>query len=170
MPTSHRCPSAWQPNPGRGSTYRRGKTVQTTGSSSPRHVATVAFGSVREGWNQVRFLTRLAMQPLAARKCWERVIRNRHRLVASNLISQMYFRPYAALARCPFLIRNRWRLAQCGHFNSSFKSWTPERLSRFVLIPLSIARPVFGQMNTRLSMFASGKSSPDLRAIVLMIG
>ena len=33
-PTSLRCPSAWQPNPGRGSTYRRGKIVQTTGTSS----------------------------------------------------------------------------------------------------------------------------------------
>jgi hypothetical protein len=28
--TSPRCPSAWQPNHGRRSTYRRGKTVQTT--------------------------------------------------------------------------------------------------------------------------------------------
>ena len=27
--TSPRCQSAWQPNPGRRSTYRRGKTVQT---------------------------------------------------------------------------------------------------------------------------------------------
>ena len=34
MPTSRRCQSAWQPNPGRGPTYRSGKTVQTTGSSS----------------------------------------------------------------------------------------------------------------------------------------
>ena len=33
-PTSPRCPSARQPNPGRGSTYRRGKAVQTSGSSS----------------------------------------------------------------------------------------------------------------------------------------
>ena len=33
-PTSRRCLSAWQPNPGRGSTYRSGKTVHTTGSSS----------------------------------------------------------------------------------------------------------------------------------------
>ena len=33
-PTSLRCPSAWQPNPGRGSTYRRGKSVQTTGTTS----------------------------------------------------------------------------------------------------------------------------------------
>ena len=33
-PTSPRCPSAWQPNPGRGSTYRRGKIVQTNGTSS----------------------------------------------------------------------------------------------------------------------------------------
>src|SRR5207342_2715501 len=32
-PTSPRCHSAWQPNPGRGSTYRRGKSVQTTGTS-----------------------------------------------------------------------------------------------------------------------------------------
>src|SRR5207249_10864235 len=28
-PTSPRCHSAWQPNPGRGSTYRRGNSVQT---------------------------------------------------------------------------------------------------------------------------------------------
>jgi hypothetical protein len=27
-------PSAWQPNHGRGSTYRRGKSVQTTGTTS----------------------------------------------------------------------------------------------------------------------------------------
>ena len=33
-PTSARCHSAWQPNPGRGSTYRRGKSVQTTGATS----------------------------------------------------------------------------------------------------------------------------------------
>src|ERR1700693_1254014 len=33
-PTSPRCPSAWQPNPGRGSTYRRGDSVQTTGTTS----------------------------------------------------------------------------------------------------------------------------------------
>ena len=34
-PTSPRCPSAWQPNPGRRSTYRSGKSVQTTGTTSP---------------------------------------------------------------------------------------------------------------------------------------
>ena len=33
-PTSPRCPSAWQPNPGGGSTYRSGKSVQTTGTTS----------------------------------------------------------------------------------------------------------------------------------------
>ena len=33
-PTSARCHSAWQPNPGRRSTYRRGNSVQTTGTSS----------------------------------------------------------------------------------------------------------------------------------------
>ena len=33
-PTSTRCPSAWQPNQGRRSTYRRGKSVQTTGTTS----------------------------------------------------------------------------------------------------------------------------------------
>src|SRR5437773_11790312 len=32
--TSPRCLSAWQPNLGRGSTYRCGKSVQTTGPSS----------------------------------------------------------------------------------------------------------------------------------------
>jgi hypothetical protein len=35
-PTSTRCRSAWQPNPGRGSTYRSGKAVQTTGTTSGR--------------------------------------------------------------------------------------------------------------------------------------
>jgi hypothetical protein len=33
-PTSPRYHSAWQPNPGRGSTYRRGNSVQTTGTSA----------------------------------------------------------------------------------------------------------------------------------------
>ena len=33
-PTSPCCPSAWQPNPGRRSTYRRGKSVRTTGTTS----------------------------------------------------------------------------------------------------------------------------------------
>jgi putative transposase len=33
-PTSTSRQSAWRPNPGRGSTYRRGETVQTTGTSS----------------------------------------------------------------------------------------------------------------------------------------
>jgi hypothetical protein len=35
-PTSPRCHSAWQPNLGRRSTYRRGKSVQTIGTSSVR--------------------------------------------------------------------------------------------------------------------------------------
>jgi putative ABC transport system substrate-binding protein len=30
----NRCLFAWRPNPGRGSTYRRGKSVQTTGTTS----------------------------------------------------------------------------------------------------------------------------------------
>src|SRR5215207_6564997 len=33
-PTSPRCHSAWQLNPGRRSTYRRGDSVQTTGTTS----------------------------------------------------------------------------------------------------------------------------------------
>jgi hypothetical protein len=33
-PTSRRCLSAWQPNLGRCSTYRRGDSVQTTGTTS----------------------------------------------------------------------------------------------------------------------------------------
>ena len=36
-PTSTRCHSAWQPKPGRGSTYRRGDFVQTSGTSSLDH-------------------------------------------------------------------------------------------------------------------------------------
>jgi putative transposase len=34
-PTSTRCRSAWQPKPGRGPTYRRGESVQITGTTSP---------------------------------------------------------------------------------------------------------------------------------------
>jgi hypothetical protein len=37
-PTSTRCLSAWQPNPGRGSTYQRGNPVQTTGTTSPKDI------------------------------------------------------------------------------------------------------------------------------------
>jgi threonine dehydrogenase-like Zn-dependent dehydrogenase len=36
-PTSTRCRSAWQPKPGRGSTYRRADFVQTSGTSSLRN-------------------------------------------------------------------------------------------------------------------------------------
>src|SRR5215831_7243845 len=32
--TSPSCPSAWQPNPGRGSTYRRGNSVQRIGTTA----------------------------------------------------------------------------------------------------------------------------------------
>jgi hypothetical protein len=38
-PTSTRCHSAWQPKPGRGSTYRRGDFVQTSGTSSDKKEA-----------------------------------------------------------------------------------------------------------------------------------
>jgi putative transposase len=34
QPTSRRCLSAWQPNHGRRSTYRRGKSGQTSGATS----------------------------------------------------------------------------------------------------------------------------------------
>jgi hypothetical protein len=37
-PTSTRCQSASRPNPGRRSTYRRGKSVQTTGTTSRKGV------------------------------------------------------------------------------------------------------------------------------------
>lgn len=40
-PTSPRCPSAWQPNPGGSSTYRSGNSVQTTGTTSVLHGALV---------------------------------------------------------------------------------------------------------------------------------
>jgi hypothetical protein len=54
-PTSRRYLSAWQPNPGRGSTYRSGKTVQTTGSSSggagdattPNHYEKTLTGTIQ---------------------------------------------------------------------------------------------------------------------------
>jgi hypothetical protein len=40
-PTSHSCLSAWQPNPGRGSTYRGGKSVQITETTSERYAGGV---------------------------------------------------------------------------------------------------------------------------------
>src|SRR5712672_1461448 len=40
-PTSPRCHSAWQLNLGRHSTYRRGKSVQTTGTTSDEHRETL---------------------------------------------------------------------------------------------------------------------------------
>jgi hypothetical protein len=42
-PTSIFLRSARRPNPGRGSTYRRGNFVQTTGTSSPIVVAGVVY-------------------------------------------------------------------------------------------------------------------------------
>jgi hypothetical protein len=42
MPTSPRCQSSWQPNPGRRPTYRRGKFVQKTGTSSIHRFGTTS--------------------------------------------------------------------------------------------------------------------------------
>ena len=42
-PTSPRCRSAWQPNLGRGSTYRCGKSVQTTGTTSLADAASLQW-------------------------------------------------------------------------------------------------------------------------------
>src|SRR5712671_1716243 len=44
-PTSPRCHSAWQLNLGRYSTYRRGKSVQTTGTTSSRFATRLAYGA-----------------------------------------------------------------------------------------------------------------------------
>src|ERR1700686_4695704 len=43
-PTSTRCHSAWQPKPGRGSTYRRGDFVQTSGTSSELRIGPMKAG------------------------------------------------------------------------------------------------------------------------------
>src|SRR6202011_5164698 len=51
-PTSTRCSSAWQPNPGRRSTYRRGKAVQTTGATSQDTIAPGTKLSVLVGQGQ----------------------------------------------------------------------------------------------------------------------
>src|SRR5262249_10259484 len=47
-PTSPRCHSAWQPNLGRGSTYRCGKSVQTTGPSSVANIHSSISGREQE--------------------------------------------------------------------------------------------------------------------------
>jgi len=44
-PTSTRCHSAWQPKPGKGSTYRRGDFVQTSGTSSQPDIFNTDQGS-----------------------------------------------------------------------------------------------------------------------------
>jgi hypothetical protein len=49
-------PAAWQPNPGRRSTYRRGKSVQTTGTTS----AGVGFQSRGRASTLRRSVTKLA--------------------------------------------------------------------------------------------------------------
>jgi hypothetical protein len=53
-PTSTPCHSAWQPNPGRRSTYRRGDSVQTTGTTSADKTSipkAEALRMMREGTN-----------------------------------------------------------------------------------------------------------------------
>jgi hypothetical protein len=50
--TSPRCPSAWQPNPGRGSTYRRGKIVQTNETSSLVDDALYGVGMLRDNLDE----------------------------------------------------------------------------------------------------------------------
>src|ERR1700686_2070563 len=51
-PTSTRCHSAWQPKPGRASTYRRGDFVQTSGtSSSCGAMGSLAYGRGLEKWH-----------------------------------------------------------------------------------------------------------------------
>ena len=49
-PTSTRCLSARRPNPGRGSPYRRGNSVQTTAATSTEafNPLTVPRGEIRE--------------------------------------------------------------------------------------------------------------------------
>src|SRR5471032_1762473 len=53
-PTSRRCPSAWQPNPGRRSTYRRGDSVQTTGTTSVAAHIRIAGKSDEDGKTRSR--------------------------------------------------------------------------------------------------------------------
>src|SRR5258706_14917679 len=62
-PTSPRCHSAWQLNLGRHSTYRRGKSVQTTGTTSISTWPLTAVGkelarliTVEHNWNYVKRL------------------------------------------------------------------------------------------------------------------
>jgi hypothetical protein len=55
--TSPRCHSAWQPNPGRGSTYRRRKSVQTTGATSFKLTTLAGFILIPFGlFNKTSFL------------------------------------------------------------------------------------------------------------------
>jgi hypothetical protein len=62
-PTSPRCPSAWQPNHGRCSTYRRGDSVQTTGTSSV--AARRDFGRFRARRSErIYFFTHLRISSL----------------------------------------------------------------------------------------------------------
>src|SRR5215831_7100049 len=59
-PTSTRCLSARRPNPGRGSTYRRGNSVQTTAATSLR------AGLTQAGFETVLLETRHVKAALSA--------------------------------------------------------------------------------------------------------
>src|SRR5437899_8256075 len=65
-PTSPRCHSAWQPNPGRGSTYRRGKSVQTTGATSLSTISAFAELSDSDQAQIVRLI-----QDFSSRRWWD---------------------------------------------------------------------------------------------------
>jgi hypothetical protein len=87
-PTSPRCRSAWQPNLGRGSTYRRGKSVQTTGTTShplscdcsSSHSSNAASRSKARSMSSSVFLS-CGIFAISARKC----ARCASRLYSSNL-------------------------------------------------------------------------------------
>src|SRR5258706_9037581 len=59
-PTSPRCHSAWQLNLGRHSTYRRGKSVQTTGTTSLQ----LGFGAQKNVVLSANFTCRRGDQPV----------------------------------------------------------------------------------------------------------
>ena len=63
-------------------------------------------------------------------------------------------------------ISKRCRCLQCGHARLILTCWTAAKLSRLVLIPLSMGRPVLGQANTRLSIIYLLRNPPEPLPIV----
>ena len=102
-PTSPRCQSAWQPNPGRRSTYRRGKSVQTTGTTSHRGFQLSGLGhgcaGARQRWDVVMVLERTRSSMMACESAFSAANSPLLKLSSVHIYPQSPYRPQYAIPR-----------------------------------------------------------------------